>query len=206
MTHYDPDFGFLFLRSGWQKARKEALRTPLTREWKDAVIAWVRQATVSEGLRSFLVPFQPYEDSVNHGPDAEFAESKTGLLALLTGDATKGLKRQLATLHFYRQNLAVFPERFIEPSPALFFSEPLVAALRHGPLDLRGELYESGPTIAYELEPECFYYAVSQEFAGEVIRHLPPPLPARKPHDLNLFLSLAHASAMGEVEMLVMDK
>jgi hypothetical protein len=39
MTYYDPDFGFLFLKAGWQSARKQALRTPLTAE---------RLTTVSE--------------------------------------------------------------------------------------------------------------------------------------------------------------
>lgn len=53
MTYYDPDFGFLFLKARWQRARKEALRTPLTTEWLTTVSEWIQQATVSEGLRRF---------------------------------------------------------------------------------------------------------------------------------------------------------
>jgi hypothetical protein len=206
MTYYDPDFGFLFLKSGWQKARKEALRTPLTPEWKETISEWIQQATVSEGLRSFQEPLRRFGDSVPPNSDVEFAESKASLLALLTSSSKKELKGQLATLQFYRQYLAIFPERFIEPLPELSFSEPLVTALRQAPLDLRKELYSTGSTTAYELEPDFFYYAVSQGFAGEVVRQLPAALQGQQPPDLALFLSLAHGCATGEIELLVMDK
>ncbi len=198
MTYYDPDFGFLFLKSGWQKARKEALCTPLTCEWEETVIEWVHQATVNEGLRSFLESLRHYGDSDNLNPDAELTESKTRLLTLLTSESTKGLKRQLATLQFHRQNLAVFPEHF--------FSKHLVATLRQASLDLREELYHNGPTVTYELEPEFFYYAVSREYASELVSHLASALKEQEPHDVDLFLSLAHACATGEAEMFVMDK
>lgn len=206
MTYYDPDFGFLFLKAGWQTARKEAMRTPLTPERKDTVSEWIQQVIVSEELRNFQEPLRRFGDSVPLNSDVAFAESKANLLALLTSGSKKELKRQLATLQFYRQYLAIFPERFIEPLPELSFSEPLVAALRQAPLDLRKELYFTGPTTAYELEPGFFYYAVSQVFAGEVVRQLPAAFQGQQPPDLALFLSLAHGCATGEVELLVMDK
>jgi hypothetical protein len=206
MPYYDPDFGFLFLKSGWQQARKEVLRTPLTPEWQEAVSEWIQQATVSEELRSFQESLRRFGDSVPPNPDAEFAARKANLLALLTSSSKKELKSLLATLQFYRQYLAIFPERFIEPLPELAFSEPLVAALRQAPLDLRKELYFTGSTTAYELEPGFFYYAVSQRFVGEIVSQLPNALQGQQPPDLALFLSLAHDCATGEVELLVMDK
>lgn len=206
MTYYDPDFGFLFLKAGWQRARKEALRTPLTAEWLTTVSEWVQQATVSEGLRSFQEPLRRYGNAVSLSPEVVFAEQKKSLLTLLTSSSKKELKYHLASLQFYRQWLAVFPERFIEPLPELSFSEPLVKGLRQPPLDLRQELYFSGPTTAYELEPDFFYYAISQEYAEEVVRQLPAALHGHRPSDLDLFLSLAQACASGEVELLVLDK
>lgn len=206
MTYYDPDFGFLFLKSGWQTARKEVLRTPLTPEWKGIVREWIQQATVSEELRSFQASLRRFGDLVPPNSAVAFAESKASLLALLTSSSQKELKRQLATLQFYRQSLALFPERFIEPFPELSFSEPLVAALRQAPLDLRKELYFTGCTTAYELEPNFFYYAVSHDFACEVVRQLPTALQGQQPPDLALFLSLVHSCANGEVELLVLDR
>lgn len=206
MTYYDPDFGFLFLKAGWQRARKEALRTPLTTEWLTTVSEWIQQATVSEGLRRFQEPLRQYGDADSLPPEVLFAEKKTSLLTLLASSSKQELKRHVAMRQSYRQYLAVFPERFIEPLPELAFSEPLVKALRQAPLDLRQELYSSGPTTAYELEPDFFYYAVSQEYAGEVVRQLPAALHGHRPPDLDLFLALAQACASGEVELLVLDK
>lgn len=166
----------------------------------------MQQATISEGLRSFQEPLRHFGDADSFSAEVAFAERKTGLLALLTSGSKKELKHLLATLQFYRQYLAVFPERFIDPFPELSCSEPLVEALRRAPLDLRKELYFTGTTRAYELEPGFFYYAVSQEYAGEVARQLPGALHGHKPADLDLFLSLAQACARGEAELLVLDK
>lgn len=206
MPYYDPDFGFLFLKAGWQKARKQALRTPLTAKWQATVSKWIQQANLSEGLRSFQEPLRRFGEADSLPPEVAFAERKTSLLALLASGSKKEVKRHLATLQFFRQYLAVFPERFIDPLPELSFSEPLVEALRQAPLDLRKELYFTGATTAYELEPDFFYYAVSQEYAGEVARQLPAALLGHEPADLDLFLSLAHACARGEVELLVLDR
>jgi hypothetical protein len=166
----------------------------------------VQQATVSEGLRHFQEPLRRYGNADSLPPEGLFAEQKTSLLTLLASSSQKELKRHVATLQFYRQYLAVFPERFITPLPELAFSEPLVKALRQAPLDLRQELYASGPTTAYELEPNFFYYAVSQAYAREVVRQLPAALHGHRPPDLALFLSLAQACASGEAELLVLDK
>ena len=89
MTYYDPDFGFLFLKAGWQRARKEALRMPLTTEWLATVSEWVQQATVSEGLRSFQEPLKRYGDSVSLPPEVVFAEHKTSILTLLSSGSKK---------------------------------------------------------------------------------------------------------------------
>jgi hypothetical protein len=193
------------LKAGWQSAWKQALRTPLTAEWLATVREWVQQATISEGLRSFQEPLRWYGDAASFPPEVVFAQQKTSLLRLLTSGSQEGLKRRVASLQFYCQYLAIFPERFIAPLPELSFSETLVKGLRQAPLDLRQELYFNGPTTAYELKPDFFYYAVSQEYTAEVVRQLPAALHGYRPPDLDLFLSLAQACASGEIELLVMD-
>jgi hypothetical protein len=137
MLYADPDFGFLFFNSDWQATRKAAKRLPLTAEWQGTVSTWIQQATLSDGLRRFVESLRRHGESHTPDPDADLAQLKAEVLDLLNTGSKRSRKDALATLQFYRQSLAVFPERFLEPVPALYFSEPLVQVLRHAPLYLR---------------------------------------------------------------------
>lgn len=203
LTYPDPDFAFLFLKPGWLAARKRILRSPLATDSLSAAITKLNQTTISPALAAFEQGFA--EGTVSHSLSS-FDTAKTEVLeelAQLTGSA---LKKQVNTLHFYQEYLAVFPELFFQAVPTLHFSTALIEALRHPPLDLRWELYEHKPITAHELDDELFFYSLSQSYATALVDKLPTlfaEVPA--PHDLALFRHLAAACAAGTVEILVYD-
>jgi hypothetical protein len=207
MTPADPDFGFLFLKAGWQAARKRLLRSPLDPHAAATASNWLTQTSTSPTFIAFSNGFSP--DATGTLID-DFNDYRRETLSELAHQTGVGLKSQVNTMRFYRDYLAVFPELFFKAVPALFFSTKLVEVLRDPPVDsglpsLKQELYFTGPPVAYELEKNLFFYAISPTFAKKIVTVLPQVLVQEAPHDLVLFSQLAAACAEGVIEMLVID-
>jgi hypothetical protein len=207
MTFPDPDFGFLFLKAGWQTARKRLLRLPLDPQATSTARDWLTEASASPAFIAFSSGFIPDKAGTLV---TDFDDYRRETLSELTYQTGAALKRQVNTMRFYREYLAVFPELFFKAVPALFFSTTLVEVLRDPPSDsglpaLKQELYFTHPPVAYELEKDLFFYAVSPLFAKKIALTLPQLLAKEAPHDLALFRQLAVACAEGAVEMLVID-
>jgi hypothetical protein len=207
MTPADPDFGFLFLKVGWQAARKRLLRSPLDPQATATASHWLTQTSASPAFIAFSNGFSPdATGTLLH----DFDDYRRETLSELAHQTGAGLKSQVNTMRFYRDYLAVFPELFFKAVPALFFSTKHVDVLRDPPVNsglpaLKQELYFTGPPVAYEIEKDLFFYAVSPAFAKRIATVLPQVLAQEAPHDLGLFSQLAAACAEGTMEMLVID-